>query len=108
MCSAAARSTDRPVATEPVKVSDPMPGWAARAAPASVPSPVTTLTVPGGWSRPSTRSAKRRAVSGVCSAGLTTAVFPAASAGATLRHSIDSGAFHGTMCAVTPTGSRTV
>jgi hypothetical protein len=39
---------------------------------------------------------------------LTTAVFPAARAGATLRHSIDSGAFHGTMCAVTPTGSRTV
>jgi hypothetical protein len=41
-------------------------------------------------------------------AGLTTAVFPAAKAGATLRHSIDSGAFHGTTCALTPTGSGTV
>ena len=69
---------------------------------------MTTSTAPAGNPAAATRSANRSAVSGVSSAGLTTAVFPAARAGATLRQSIDSGAFHGTMCALTPTGSGTV
>ena len=44
-------------------------------------------------------------MSGVCSAGLSTIVQPAASAGAALRVGIAAGKFHGVMPAVTPTGS---
>ena len=47
------------------------------------------------------------AVSGVSSAGLTTATQPAASAGAALRVIIASGKFHGAMSAHGPTGWRT-
>jgi uncharacterized protein (UPF0210 family) len=53
-------------------------------------------------------SASASAVSGVCSAGLTTTVQPAASAGATLRVIIASGKFHGVIAAQTPTGWRMV
>ena len=45
------------------------------------------------------------AESGVCSAGFSTIVQPAASAGAALRVGIAAGKFHGVMPAVTPTGS---
>jgi hypothetical protein len=50
-------------------------------------------------------SAKRRAVSGVYSAGFSTTVFPAASAGATFQASISSGKFHGITCPQTPSGA---
>ncbi len=53
-------------------------------------------------------SANRSAVSGVSSAGLSTAVFPAASAGASFQEAITSGKFHGTISPTTPSGSRTV
>jgi hypothetical protein len=49
-------------------------------------------------------TASASAVSGVCSAGLTTTVQPAASAGATLRVIIASGKFHGVIAAQTPIG----
>ena len=48
------------------------------------------------------------AESGVSSDDLSTTVHPAASAGASLRIAIDSGTFHGTICPITPTASRTV
>ena len=48
------------------------------------------------------------AVSGVSSAGLSTTVLPAASAGATFQAAIVSGKFQGTMSATTPRGSRNV
>ncbi len=51
---------------------------------------------------------KRSAVSGVSSAGLSTTVLPAASAGASFHDAIVSGKFHGVMSATTPSGSRTV
>ena len=50
--------------------------------------------------------AKRAAVSGVSSAGLTIIVQPAAIAGATLRVSIASGKFHGVINRQGPTGLR--
>ena len=42
---------------------------------------------------------------GVCSAGLSTTVFPAAMAGASFQVAIRSGKFHGMICATTPSGS---
>ena len=48
------------------------------------------------------------AVSGVSSAGLSTTVFPAASAGATFHAAMTSGKFHGTIRPTTPSGSRKV
>ena len=59
------------------------------------PSPVTMFTTPGGSSAWRTTSQKSSAVSGVVSAGLSTTVFPAASAGASFHASISSGKFHG-------------
>ena len=69
------------------------------------PSPVTMLTTPGG--RPASRqiSAKASAVSGVNSAGFSTTVLPAASAGAIFQASISSGKFHGMIWPQTPTGA---
>lgn len=62
------------------------------------------LTTPGGSSASWQISAKASAVSGVVSAGLSTTVFPVASAGATFQASISSGKFHGMTCAATPSG----
>jgi hypothetical protein len=53
-------------------------------------------------------SAIARAVSGVCDAGLRTAVFPHASAGATFQFAITAGKFHGLIRTHGPTGSRIV
>ena len=49
-------------------------------------------------------SAKRSAVSGVVSAGFSTTVFPAASAGAIFQASISSGKFQGMIWPATPSG----
>ena len=51
---------------------------------------------------------KRRAVSGVSSAGFSTTVLPAASAGASFQEAIVRGKFQGVMSPTTPSGSRTV
>ena len=48
--------------------------------------------------------AKASAVKGVNSAGFSTSVLPAASAGAIFQASISSGKFHGMICPQTPTG----
>ena len=68
------------------------------------PSPVTMFTTPGGSSAWRTTSQKSSAESGVVSAGLSTTVFPAASAGASFHASISSGKFHGMICPATPSG----
>ena len=68
------------------------------------PSPVTMLTTPGGSSASRSTSQNSSAVSGVVSAGLSTTVLPAASAGAIFHASISSGKFHGMICPATPTG----
>ena len=68
------------------------------------PSPVTMLTTPGGSSAWRRTSQKRSAVSGVVSAGLSTTVFPAASAGAIFHASMSSGKFQGMIWPATPSG----
>ena len=73
---------------------------------ARAPSPVTMLTTPGGSSASWQISASSSAVSGVVSAGLSTAVLPHASAGASFHAAISSGKFHGTTCPTTPRGSN--
>ncbi len=104
--AAAARAISRAVSTEPVKEIRARPGCATSAAPASSPIPWTTFRTPGG--RPASRAISPRsdAVSGDHSAGLRTAVQPAASAGPTFQVSSMSGAFQGEMSAATPDGSR--
>ena len=69
------------------------------------PSPVTTFTTPGGTPASRQTSAKSRAVRGVNSAGLSTTVFPAASAGAIFHANINSGKFQGMIWPATPTGT---
>ena len=63
-----------------------------------------TLSTPAGMPARSASTASASAVSGVSRAGLTTAVQPAASAGATLRVIIAAGKFQGVIAATTPIG----
>ncbi len=55
---AAAPAIRLPTSVEPTKLRWSTSGWAARAAPASGPSPVTTLTTPGG--RPAAIASRAR------------------------------------------------
>ena len=99
----------RPTAVEPVNESLRTTGESHRALPTTMlwsASAVTTLMTPGGNPARSANSARARAESGVCSAGLTTTVQPAASAGAILRVIIPLGKFQGVIAAQTPIGSR--
>ena len=77
----------RPTAVEPVNAILSHPGWSTSAAPVS-PSPVSTFSTPGGNPASRASSPRRSALSGVCSAGLSTTVQPAARAGRELpdRH----------------------
>ena len=77
-------------------------GVSASRVPTTEPLPVTTWRTPSG--RPASRasSARRRAVSGVISAGLTTMVLPVARAGPTFQEVMAMGKFHGTIAATTP------
>ena len=67
-----------------------------------------TVNTPSGIPASSASSARRSAVSGVSSAGLSTTVLPAASAGAKPQLAIGIGKFHGTMTPTTPSGSWNV
>ncbi len=62
------------------------------------------FTTPGGRSASWITCASRSAVSGVVSAGLSTTVFPVASAGAIFHAAISSGKFHGMIWPATPIG----
>ena len=97
-----------PTSVEPVKPSLRTTGFEVISRAdlgASSASPVTMLSTPGGRPASSPSRSTASAVSGVCSAGLSTIVQPAASAGAALRVGIAAGKFHGVMPAVTPTAS---
>src|SRR5437773_1119173 len=83
-----------PTSVEPVNAILFTSGCDTSSAPVR-PSPVTMFTTPGGSSACRTTSQKRSAVSGVVSAGLSTTVLPAASAGAIFHASMSSGKFHG-------------
>ena len=97
------RAIARPTSVEPVKATLSTPGCSTSARPVS-PAPVTMLTTPGGRSACWQISANSSAVSGVVSAGLSTTVLPAASAGAIFQASISSGKFHGMTWPATPSG----
>ena len=97
-----------PTSVEPVNATLSTSLWAARAAPAVSPKPGTTFTTPSGMPASAMSPARRSAVSGVCSAGLSTTQLPAASAGPSFHAAISSGKFHGMICPTTPSGSRSV
>jgi hypothetical protein len=91
-----------PTSVDPVKATLSTPA-STSAAPVR-PSPVTMLTTPGGRSAWRSTSQKSSAVSGVVSAGFSTTVLPAASAGAIFHASMRSGKFQGMIWPATPSG----
>ena len=106
MCSAAARSTARPLGTLPVNAILGTPGWSTSAAPVAA-GPVTTLRTPGG-SRSSVIAASRKADRDVCSAGFSTTALPAMRGAAHLPAANLNGWLKGTIRPTTPYGSRCV
>jgi hypothetical protein len=105
---APAAITSWPVLVSPVKQIRSTPGWDDSAAPAVSPRPCTTLKTPAGRSASATTWASSVAVRGDHSAGLSTTVFPAASAGAIRQLDSIRGAFQGMISPATPTGLRIV
>ncbi|MNN83344.1 hypothetical protein D3C81_2003730 [compost metagenome] len=79
-----------PVATEPVSETMRTFGWVVSGSPTFGPRPKTMFTTPAGKIS-AISSARRRAVSGVCSDGLSTTVLPAARAGPSFHATIISG-----------------
>ena len=84
----------RPVVVSPVKATLATRLLEARGLPASRPKPLTTLTTPFGKRSPIS-SISTMIDAGVCSAGLRTTQFPAASAGASFQTAIRIGKFQG-------------
>ena len=89
--SAALRMMRRPTSALPVNAILRTSGCATSGAPAPGPSPVTMLITPAGTPTPSKSSASASIDSGVCSAGLSTTVQPAASAGPSFHAAMSSG-----------------
>lgn len=101
-----ARSS-RPTAVEPVKDSlriRPPRSSGSHTSPAL--EVVTTFSTPSGSPASLRIAASARLESGVCGAGLSTIVQPAAIAGPILRAPIASGKFHGVISRQGPTGRR--
>ena len=88
--SAAVRAKCLPVSTEPVSATMSTSGWPISASPVGSPGPVTTFSTPFGRISAAS-SASLRVVIGVVSAGFSTTVFPAASAGPNFQMAIISG-----------------
>ena len=97
-----------PTSVEPVKQTLRTSGWVTNRWPTTEPLPGSTVNTPSGRPASSASSAIRIAVRGVISAGLSTTVLPAASAGANPQPAIGIGKFHGTITPTTPRGSRKV
>src|SRR5438105_12046321 len=89
--SAAILTICLPTAALPVKATLSTSACVTRGAPADSPKPVTTLTTPGGSPISANQFAISSTVSGVCSAGLSTQVQPAANAGASFQAAISNG-----------------
>ncbi len=79
-----------PVSTDPVSASMSTSGWLISASPVGRPGPMTTFSTPFGRISAAS-SASRMVVIGVVSAGLSTTVLPAASAGPNFQIAIISG-----------------
>src|SRR6267154_6601232 len=92
---AAACTISFPTSVEPVKAILSTSQFAASAAPAVSPYPVTIFTTPDGKPASSINSPSRKAERGVCSAGLSTTVQPVARAGPSFQAAISSGKFLG-------------
>ena len=76
--------------------------------PGRLPKPGDDVHYASGKPASVTSSPSRMAESGVCSAGLSTMVHPAANAGASFHAAIIRGKFQGIIWPTTPTGSRMV
>ena len=94
-----------PTPVEPVKHTLRTSGWVTKRSPTTAPRPGITVSTPSGRPASSASSPSRIAVSGVSSAGLSTTVLPAASAGAKPQPAMGIGKFQGTMMPTTPSGS---
>ena len=94
----------RPTSVDPVNVILRTTGFAHSSWPIATASPVTMLRTPLGMPARSASSANASAENGVCSAGFSTMVQPAASPGDTLRVIIALGKFHGVIAPTTPIG----
>ena len=81
----------RPVAVDPVKVTTSTCGCRPSARPTTGPAPGTTPSTPSGSPASAASSARRSTESGESSAGLSTTLLPAASAGASFQIAISSG-----------------
>ena len=103
-CSPQIDAIRRPAAVEPVNETLSTPGWRTRYSPTSRPA-ATMLTTPSGMPASMHASPRMYASSGVSGAGLITMVQPAASAGPSFSMMVNSGTFHGTIAATTPTPS---
>ncbi len=97
--------TWRPTSVEPVKQILRTAGWSTKRWPTTLPLPGRICSTPSGMPASSASSPMRSALSGVSSAGLSTTVLPAASAGAKPHPAIAMGKFQGTMMPTTPSGS---
>ena len=106
--AAAPSAIPRPTSVEPVKATLATSGCSTMRLPQTDPGPATTLKTPSGTPASSAIFSSSTAVSGVSSAGFSTIVFPAASAGATFQEAIVSGKFQGVISPTTPSGSRKV
>ena len=93
--SAQRAASIRPTSREPVKDTWRTSGALRKTSPIGSGSPQTRLSTPGGKPASAKTSNSSTADSGVCSAGLSTTVLPAATAGASLRVIIALGKFHG-------------
>src|SRR5262245_65758489 len=92
---AAPLATNIPARVEPVKETMSISGWFEIASPTVGPSPLTRLNTPLGTPASCRISANRMALNGAISLGLSTAVQPAAIAGASLDVTWFNGQFQG-------------
>ena len=105
---AAAWTISLPTSVDPVNATLATSGCSTSGTPTSDPKPVTTFTTPGRKPARSTSFMNSSIDADVYSEGFTTAVLPAARAGANFQAARRSGEFHGTMAATTPSGSHRV
>ena len=94
-----------PTSVDPVKQTLRTAGCVTKRSPTTDPLPGMTVSTPSGSPASRASSPIRMAVSGVISAGLSTTVLPAASAGASPQPAMGIGKFQGTMMPTTPSGS---
>src|SRR5205085_7985809 len=84
VCAAAA-AIERPTSVEPVNAIFATSGCSTSLCPTTLPGPATTFTTPSGMPAAAAICSNLSAVNGVSSAGFSTTVLPAASAGASFQ-----------------------